>query len=307
MKFELHDEVKHLFILGAGASIEYGLPGWSDLAILLRERLDMKLGAENPLRNELLDWLNKVGVKYDTIDECIAQESRSTEYHDNGAHVEEALFCEIRVILEEKYTYNNQGWIRFLNDAIINNYGIRNEIAIINYNYDDVLDRNLLDFSHLGQKARMVDYVNRLESLSNIVVDCFHPHGHFDGFRSKNINKSRDTTKTGIDDFTDVVSCFDSKKHSVRLPIITVAGAHGFPEKRQPDTQMKVYILGLGGGLSINLQKMKFNLNISEVHVTDHGGKRKKEILEILSKEMGVSIEQIHIYEDCIGLVNSAF
>ena len=40
MKFELRSEVEHVLVLGAGASVDYGLPVWIDLNLLILEKIN---------------------------------------------------------------------------------------------------------------------------------------------------------------------------------------------------------------------------------------------------------------------------
>lgn len=69
------------------------------------------------------------------------------------------------------------GWIRALNKKILSN-NLESKLAFINYNYDDVLERNLLDFSYLPAKHRILNYAPRLERLSKAAIDVFYPHGN---------------------------------------------------------------------------------------------------------------------------------
>lgn len=299
MKFVLDDRVKHLFILGAGASCDYGLPNWSSLSTELEGVLNNSSKEHQEHASSIFDWLSKVGSKYATIDECILHESNASDYHENGHEVEDALFRAIFSVLKGAYVNNAHGWIRHLNDAILDNPGLESQIAFVNYNYDDVLDRNLLAFDHLSGKQRHVNYADRLVEVNGSVIDCLHPHGYLEGVESDFLHKHSDTLKTNKEGFVDAVSCHESKKHQVSIS-----------DKRRWNSANKgvvLYILGLGGGLTINLQRLLFSVPVTEIHATDKEGRRRDEILRLFKSKFKIDEQKVHLYDDCVELVKSCF
>lgn len=287
-----------IFILGAGASVDYGLPTWSELNDLVRAKIINDTNNQYKYKDEIISWLDNVGVKktYKTIDECMKLESASAQYHDNGHEIEDNLFRIIKDTFDEIYKDNQLGWIRKLNEIIKDNKEIKLEkrLAFINYNYDNVLDRNFLNFNYLSAKHRQFNYRERLEELSGARSFCFHPHGYFQSeIASSRIIKEVDTIKSGIEEFIDAVSCHESKSH--------VVTTYSTFEK------VSLFILGLGGGLEINLNNLKFINKISEIHITIRDEKIRSNIINFLSEKFNIPPTEIKVYNNCDELIMNCF
>ena len=91
---------KNIFILGAGASAEYGFPLWKDLDVLIKKELDNGNNNYNH-KNEILEWLAKVedGI-HNTIDKCISVESISDNYRDTGDDIEKEIWHIIKKVFD---------------------------------------------------------------------------------------------------------------------------------------------------------------------------------------------------------------
>ncbi|MGB2580361.1 MAG: hypothetical protein WBC83_01585 [Minisyncoccia bacterium] len=304
MKFTLGGTVEHILVLGAGASVEYGLPTWKELSVLIKEKIIKDTENRYQHKKEMLAWVDKVGDtsdKYTTIDECIFKESIKKEYHSNGYEIEKQIFLVIRDIFSEEYTEYDQGWIRVFNDKVLSDpkESLENNIAFINYNYDDVLDKNIINFSYLPQKHQQGNYKERLNALSGAVVNILYPHGNLfsrqEAEYDSRIARHVDTMKTDYSECLDAVSCHDSKSHVVS----------SYTKK----LGVKLYILGLGGGLEVNLNKLGFTyLNkVFEIHVTINDVSRKEEIIKFLSDKYEIPPGEIRVYVDCKELVEKCF
>lgn len=301
MILHLNPDVQHVLVLGAGASVGYGLPVWRDLGDLIKKRTTDNKGGSYQYKKEIFDWLDKVGKgkEYQTLDACLREEARKQEYHSNGHQIENQIFEVIRDIFGEMYRENPQGWIGRLNQRILEgNNGLQQEIAFINYNYDDVLDRNFLDFSYLSEKERLFNFRKRLGTLSASSVTALCAHGSFPlaselGRFLPHISRSSDTMKTGVEGYLDVVSCYESERHHIRL---------------SPNvSQFKLYLLGLGGGLRVNLRNIDFDTPASEVHVTIKDESIKSEVVKFLSKRYEIPAQEVMIYDTCKELVEKCF
>ena len=247
-------------------------------------------------KKEILEWLNKIGdnKQYGTIDECIRFESVSHQYHDNGVEIENEIFVIMGEIFNELYKDNNKGWINKLNEVMKSsfNLGLENKIFFINYNYDDVLNKNLFNFHSLTAKEKLLkkEIIHR---LSLITVKSFHPHGHFSIDYDSNVFNYKKTPKSNSDEnYVDAISCFDSDHHIVKT--------YGGKENR-------LYILGLGGGLKHNLGKLKFINKISEIHITVKNKDSIDDTIEFLSKKFNLEKNKIVTHIDCFSLIESCF
>lgn len=289
---------EHILILGAGASVDYSLPVWGNLSNLIRNKVNNDKESKYGNKKEILNWLNKIGddKKYKTIDECIKFESVSKEYHDNGADIENEIFAIIKDVFDEVYLGNDEGWILKLNEKIRENKEARigQKLFFINYNYDDVLDKNFLNFDYLPEKLKELNYRIRLEELSRLKINCFHPHGFFKSnlldSDSNHIVKMARTIKSNNKKYIDAVSCYESDEH-------TLTGQEN----------LNLYILGLGGGLETNLNNIKFENPISEIHITIKNEKMKDKMINFLSDKFKIAPMEIKIYKDCNDLIDNYF
>lgn len=291
----------NIFILGAGASKDYGLPIWRELDSLIKDKL--KSGKENKYSRakDVLDWLDKVGEKneYKTIDECIEKESASGIYHSDGDSVENDLFLSIKDIFNEVYKEDIGGWITRLSDKILHQPGNRLEqkIAFISYNYDDVLERNILRFDHLPGKHSRLNYKPRLDQLLGESLPVLYAHGNLysesEILPGSHTERYYKTMKTGAPGYIDVVSCHESYNHTVRHDSYA--------------DNLELYILGLGGGLKFNLNKLNLSKSVSQIFVTVSDAGNDEEVTRFLNTKFKVPADKIFIYRTCTDLIDDCF
>lgn len=293
MNIKQRHSVDNIFFLGAGASVEYGLPTWNDLTEKIKGELLSDRGDRFFHKKELLDWVEKSGEgkKYPTIDECIKKES--TLNRAEGDEIEIEMFSLIKEILAGAYKPNQDGWIQRLNHKILQK-NLESRIAIANFNYDDVLARNLLVFDHLAKRERRWDYNVRLKELADSRLEVLYPHGNLFPVTGNEypagIFQHIDTIKSGPDEPFNAVSCFDGK-------------THGF--SWDYGGNIRVLILGLGGGMQINLPKVELGRKVTEVHVTIHNPEKREETLKILQKMYPLA--GFATYADCAELIEAVF
>jgi hypothetical protein len=290
-----------VLILGAGASKEYGLPIWEELHSLIKNKL--KNGGENqyPRAKDVLAWLDKVGEKneYKTIDECIEKESVAGIYHSDGDSVENDLFSLVKDIFNEVYGENNEGWITKFNDKVLRHPSskLEEEIAFINYNYDNVLEKNLLKFGHLPGKHLRLNNKPRLDELSTAIVPVLYAHGNLylksEIPKDSHTERYYQTMKSGVAGYIDVVSCYESYHHTVEHDLYADV--------------LELYILGLGGGLKYNLGKLNLPKKVSKIFVTISDANNDEEIIKFLTVKFKVPADKISIHRTCVSLVAACF
>lgn len=316
MKNILGKEKNKVFILGAGASVDYGLPVWGSLGSLVKDYLDSEKGKDNIYKKEILEWLDLIGEDkmYDSIDECIYKETSSIKYKENGQEIEFEIFLILKVIFRELYnketSYDKEtSWIKKLNEKIRKKEGIDwGDLFFVNYNYDSVLADNILDFSYLSKTERERLYRERLNSLHKNVfhhkIPCFHPHGLFNFSSTSYLNEESDTINSHDVSIPNTVSCYHGKKHEI------VFSGHS--------RYVNLYILGLGGGLKINLDNLIFNnvTNINNIYITIRRNSNKtkqeneiakRDIINFLKEKFGLEEDNIKSYEDCVSLIDETF
>lgn len=314
MKKELGKEKNKIFILGAGASVDYGLPVWNNLSSLIKNYLNSEEGKSNQFNKEILEWLDLIGEdkKYKTLDECIFYESSSDKYKENGQDIEFEIFRILKEIFTTLYDATKISWIKNLNDKIRKQEGIdwRN-ILFINYNYDSVLADNILNFNYLTKTERERIYRERINNLSYICnqdsynkIPCLYPHGLFDHSDRGFLYEQSDTINSYDDSLLQTVSCFHGKKHDIIF----------HPSSEGVD----LYILGLGGGLTINLKKLIFSDigKIKNVYITikpssnktkQENDKIRKDVINFLKDEFNLQDDNIKTYDDCVSLIDNCF
>jgi len=286
-------------MLGAGASVDYELPTWDKLGVFIEQKVNEGGDKYSKYGKEILSWMSKVGEskEYDTIDRCITKESRSKEHRSNGLTIENNIFLIMKDIFKELYKYNEDGWVNKLNQKILDSSDLEHRIAFVNYNYDNVLDENFLFFDYLTQKDREVDYRERRGALRGRSIPIFYPHGNlFSESELKNpsnLDRHLYTKKTELENFVDAISCHESEMHNVY---------------NYGNDPIKLYILGLGGGLEVNLSNIDFkNHPISEIHITITDKSKKEGVVNFLSENYGVPSEKIKIHTNCNDLVEKSF
>jgi hypothetical protein len=100
-----------------------------------------------------------------------------------------------------------------------------------------------------------------------------------------------DTMKSGVPDFLDAVSCYESGEYIVQT--------------YDRSKSINICILGLGGGLDTNLSKLKFGNPVSEIHVTIKDVGSRDNILQSLSRIFGKESEEIKVYDSCDDLISN--
>ncbi len=288
-------------MLGAGASADYGLPVWDQLCPLIKEKISNDTKGVYQHKKEILAWIDQVGErkKYLTIDQCVEKEAVSKEFHKNGPAIETQIFLVIKDILTECYREGDGGWIRRLNRKILepSESPFEGRIAFINYNYDDVLEKNLLNFEHLPDKYKQWNFRQKLNMLSSAKFSVLYPHGYLFApeklGRPSNIVRFSHTMKTDVKDSVDAVSCYESEYHTV------VTGSNV--------TKLRLNILGIGGGLQVNLNHLSFDVPISEINVTIRNEQKIESVIKYLSAKFKMPPEKINIYSTCEDLIQNCF
>lgn len=317
MKKYLSVEKNKIFILGAGSSVDYGLPVWSELTILIKDYLEGEKGKNNKHKKEILEWLSLISEdSYHTLDECIYNETSSSKYKENGQDIEFEIFRILeeifRALYSKEFYYKETSWIKNLNEKIRKKvYLDSTNIFFINYNYDNVLADNILDFSYLSKTERERLYRERIENLSDIStggdsekIPCLHPHGLFNYSDRGFLLEETDTINSHNDSIHEAVSCYHSKKHEVNF-------SHN-------SKGVNLYILGLGAGLKLNIQNIIFSDKsiIKNIYVTiksnsnktkQENEKDKKEIIDFLKEEFSLQEDNITSFEDCVTLIEGCF
>ncbi|MBP6920996.1 hypothetical protein KBB89_00410 [Candidatus Gracilibacteria bacterium] len=305
MKFEYISKNK-IFILGAGASVDYGLPTWIQLNPLIEGFLGELKNLQYPHREEILEWIKLIGEKekYQTLDDCIFHETSSVKYKENGQDIELAIFGILKILFTRLYKKNNS-WIKNLNEKIRRREGLDwSDIFFINYNYDNVLSDNILDFSYLPKTDRERLYRERIEELSEVEIPCLYPHGLFEYSDRGFLLEQSDTINSHNETILESVSCHHSRVHEIIFSVSL--------------DEVNLYILGLGGGLEINLNNIFFSdvKRIKNIYITirkdpgipekEHENK-KKSIISFLTKKFDIEKENILIHNDCTELIEKCF
>ena len=298
MEIEISHNKKHIFILGAGSSKDYCMPTWNELSEKVTNYIKQDTDNKYKYKSEIHDWLKMLSDnKYLTIDECISNES--VNFRDKGDEIENEIFTIFKDIFIESYKPNNEGWIKILNIKILQKYNLEDSLFFINYNYDQVLEDKLLNFEFLSSKETRHTYRERISPLSTYknYINALYPHGNLftkndfqDGSKLRKIIK---TIKTGDEVHHDAISCHDSKYYTFTITPFD-------------NTDRELYILGLGGGLKVNLEKLGFDeINVSNIHITITDPKDDNEIIGFLCNKFLVESDKVKVYRNCVDLINS--
>jgi hypothetical protein len=205
---------------------------------------------------------------------------------------------QIKNIFNNSYQEATDGWIKKLNQKVLdkNSIHLEHKIVFINYNYDHVLDDNFLNYEYLPTKHSRLTYKPRLQNLSRVSVKTLCPHGTLfpksELKRTSHLEKYCETIKTDDTELLDAVSCYESKTHSVK--------GYSYGER-------KLYILGLGGGLKINFSNINFELPVSEIHVTVKDKKYLTDIVNFLAEKFNLPVTGIKVYDTCKDLIEKCF
>ena len=294
----------NIFVLGAGASVDYGLPIWCELSDLLIQQVTEIEARKFSLDiwNRLVGELEEIGSgkKYSTVDEMISKFSRSTP---DFAEVTEEIFEQVKIILKSRVITENVGWIEELIDKndleiLLTRKATNYSTVFINFNYDTLLVSKIVQFFHREfrrtpneEKAEWytqtgLDFERKFEYCANHI---YHPHGVlylFDGNEIKIGEKTfcYPTTKTFINAQTTVedrrvssygsgsnnaISCHDAHEQftfaDIKERIHELAGG------AQGDVEVRLIVLGVGpDALEFNLDKIfdGQRFHVKQVHYT---------------------------------------
>ena len=324
----------NVFVLGAGASVDYGLPVWCELSDLLIHHIEEnKATISSADMSIFLGELGQIGTckKYRTVDELISTFSRETT---DFAKTTAALFKEVKTILEQRVRPESIGWIEtFVRknnlESLLNNAASNNPSVFINFNYDTVLLMNIIEFFKIiflntlnTERAEWVaqsglDFEKRFRYCAR---DIFHPHGVlylFDKGEIKigentscypttktfiNAHTSGDgppvnTTRGGVD---NAISCHDAYEQftfsDIKKRIDDLArGGEGTAE-------IRLILLGVGpDSLAFNLDKIfgEEAFDVRQVHYTC----KKKDEKHVYEQYLNRFEAATESYEDCQELV----
>ncbi len=213
---------ENLVLLGAGASVDFGLPTWKQLEQLLKIEIG-KDQFSNKIMAGSRKLLNSIGTEaeHQTLDQALSTQPGTTE--DNS--IEKYIFEKIGKIFDENYKTNNESWLWqfFLKKLKYNkekgenflekNFNPIRDITFINFNYDNILvcqiiklfEKILQDKLATIQKpqdfgrdkmirqafqrqekqpsAEDIFFNDTLQTLRDYVGKaCFYPHGYYTKF-----------------------------------------------------------------------------------------------------------------------------
>ncbi len=299
MNFELRSAVTDILILGAGASVEYGLPVWKHLGELIKQKIQADHSDAYGYKAEILEWIDKIGddKAHKTLDQCISVEASSDAY-PSGDQVEDQIFRIVKDIFNEKYKAGAGGWLRTFNDSILHaDSSLEDKFAIINYNYDRTVEDLLLDYSYLHNKLRRNNFRVRLAELNAVSIPVLYPHGNLYSKAelkpTKHTERFIETMKTHDISQVNAVSCYESDVHQV--------------SKMNRIGHLNLYILGLGAGLAINLNNLLIHNPIGQIHVTVRDEAMREKVINYLSAHFKIPAPEIQTYSSCDELIEKCF
>ena len=294
MRINLYN-IDRVFVLGAGASAEYGLPMWKDLPTLIKEELNDS-NANFNFKNEIIEWLEKIGNGiYGTIDECVTKESASEKYRKDGDNIEIELWGIIKSIFSKKYNKETEidSWILSLNNNIIKyeeeNKLLAGGLFFVNFNYDHVLTDRFLKDNTVPEKTKNTHAKSTVDKMEKTIVASVCPHASFVNRGVNNhIRIDYNTIKSAHEKYQgmEVVSCFDNNK---TIDLYT----------SQTKNEIDLFIIGLGSGLEFNLNKIEFknDIHIRNIFITITNPERNEEIKEFLASKFSIEKDKVFIYK----------
>ncbi len=182
----------NVFVLGAGASVDYGLPVWCELRSMLIKYLNDNMECLGSYKNtnSFIEELPAVGPckKYPTVDNLISE--FALESSDFPATTR-AIFDAIKKIFKSKARQEREGWIEtFVKnnniDTLLNNKRSKTPSVFINFNYDTLLLGQVVDFFrkqylNTPNRERSVWFTKNGLEFEKKYLYCaryiFHPHG----------------------------------------------------------------------------------------------------------------------------------
>ncbi len=326
----------NIFVLGAGASVDYGLPVWNKLREQLMEYLNANrecLGSP-AITNHFIEDLKEIGEdkKYRTVDELISKFSSEA---DDFFATTQRIFEAVKRIFKSKVMTDSQGWIEtFVKknnlESLLRNADSNYSSVFINFNYDTLLLRGIVTFfSELYEstlnperaewnKNTGLEYEAKFEPCAKKI---YHPHGVLYLFDRDEIKIGKNTlcyptTKTCMNtntfpaspqeigyheqDKENAISCHDTRDlfsfSEIKGRINELAG------NRQENAEVKLILLGVGPvSLAFNLDKIfeGQTFDVRQIHYTCKE-KNKNHIYEQYFDKFQATIRQ---YNDCKELV----
>ena len=309
----MNNKYINIFVLGAGASVDYGLPVWVELRELLIEYLNKNTASiiSPDVSNRFLHELQQIGTdkKYATVDEIISK------FPDDEAEIldpTEAIFDVVGKIFKSKLRADSQGWIEtFVKknnlEILLNNEDPNTSSVFINFNYDTLLLSKIVQFfkkkyERAPERKMWKKQTGRAyeTEFKNCATDILYPHGILYLCVMDEIKIGQKTTcyptsytyrnaqtvvgsahiassSVGQD---NAISCHDTREHFTfseiknRIKKLARSG--------QPKVDTRLILLGVGP------DSLAFNLNkIFEGHTFD-----VRQIYYTCTKE-----DEQHIYE----------
>ena len=324
----------NIFVLGAGASADYGLPMWAELRDLLIAHIGGRRSeTSSDISATLLAGLFQVGEnkKYETIDKMISEISKKTA----NLSVLEELFKSVKEIFKLKLIDNKHGWIEtFIEknnlNALLDTTVSNNDGVFINFNYDDILVSRIVTFfdKEHTMTAPEVSWDWRTKTgrdfedkFSQCLGDVFHPHGMLylfekdslkigektycrpvcETFRNAEVSINSRTGSSVTHGGDSAISCHDTQEaftfSKIKERIKDLAYA-------EMGTDVRLILLGVGpSSLELNLDKVfgDYELPIREIHYTCTDIKNMP-VYEKYFRKFGAML-LTNKYENCRDLV----